>query len=45
METNVKEFEESIELLLKEITEFKEQIQSLNECEENQKKNWKIKNN
>ena len=37
MTTNIKELDKSIELLLKEITEFKQQVQSLNECEENQK--------
>ena len=34
---NIKELEQSIELLLKEITEFKQQVEDLNECEENQK--------
>ena len=38
MTTTIKELESSIELLLKEITEFKQQVQSLNECEENHKK-------
>ena len=35
MTTNIKELDKSIELLLKEITEFKQQVLSLNECEEN----------
>ena len=32
---NIKELDKSIELLLKEINHFKQQVQSLNECEEN----------
>ena len=38
MTTNIKELDKSIELLLKEISEFKQQVQSLNECEENYEK-------
>ena len=36
MSTNIKELEQSIELLLKEISEFNNQVKCLNECEENQ---------
>ena len=36
MAINVKELNKSIELLLNQITAFKQQIQSMNECEENQ---------
>ena len=47
MTTNIKEFEKSIELLLKDVSEFKQQVQSVNECEEimdnNQKRSKAIK--
>ena len=38
------ELDYSIELLVKEITEFKQQVQNVNECEENREK-IKNKNN